>query len=101
MNVKILKLEQELKSPKTPTIEHNIEASEDFKCDQYGYMCKREVTLRKHMNTKHQLNLEEANIVIENDSNCQIKELEDKIEHLALDKARVECEVGKLKTEKE
>ena len=72
-------------------------------------MCKREVTLRKHMNTKHQLNHEEANIVIENDSNGkelkrakrQIKELEDKVEHLALGKARVECEVGKLRTENE
>ena len=46
-------------------------------------------------------------MVIENDSNAkelkrtklQIYELEDKVEHLAQGKARLECEVRKLMTE--
>ena len=70
-------------------------------------MCKREVILRKHTNTRHILNHEKVNIVIENDSNAkklkrtklQIYELEDKVEHQALGKARLECGVGKLMTE--
>ena len=49
------------------------------------------------MNTKHQLNHEEVNIVIENYCNekelkrakRQVKELKDKVEHLALGEARV------------
>ena len=107
MNVKIGMLEQELKALKIPSIEVNIVPSKDFKCEQCGYMCKTEVTLRKHMNTKHQFDHEEVNVVIQNDSDKkeltktkdQIKELEERVEKFTLSKSKVECEVGKLRAE--
>ena len=107
MNVKIERLEHELNTYKTPIIEVNNDTSEDFNCEKCGYVCKREATLRKHINTKHQLNDEEVNIVIHNESTDkelkkakrQIKELEDKVENLALGKAKADCEVNQLRTE--
>ena len=69
MQVKIERLEQELKTIKTPNIEVNNDTPADFKCDKCDYVCKREVTLRKHFNTKHQLDDKEVDIVIQNDSN--------------------------------
>ena len=62
MNVKIERLEHKLKTNKTPTIEVKHEASKYFKCEKCGYVCKREVTLWKHISTKHQLDDEEVNI---------------------------------------
>ena len=67
---------------------------------------KKEATLRKHINTKHQLDPEEVNIVIQNDSNekelkklkLENRELKEKVEHLALGKTKVECEVKQLQT---
>ena len=68
MNVKIGILEQELKTHKIPIVEVNNVPSKDFKCEICGYMCKTETTIRKHINTKHQLDTEEVNAVIQNDS---------------------------------
>ena len=59
------------------------------------------------MNTKHQLDIAEVEVVVKNSSNekevklarRQIKELEDKVENLSLGKARAECEVRSLKVE--
>ena len=107
MNVKIGILEQELKTHKIPIVEVNNVPSKDFKCEICGYMCKTETTLRKHINTKHQLDNEEVNAVIQNDSDKKelikakrhIKELEERVEHLTLSKTKVECEVGKLRAE--
>ena len=71
------------------------------------YVWEKEPTLRNHINTKHQLDNEEVNVVIQNYSDKkeltkakrQIKELQDRVEHLTLGKDRVECEVWKLKAE--
>ena len=51
--------------------------------------------------TKHQLDPDEVNIVIQNDSNknelkklkLENRELKEKVEHYALGKTKVECEV--------
>ena len=69
MQVKIERLEQDLKTYKTRNIEVNNDISADFKCDKCEYVCKREATLRKHFNTKHQLDGKEVDIVVQNDSN--------------------------------
>ena len=69
MQVKIERLEQDLKTYKTPNIEVNNDTAADFKCDKCEYVCKREATRRKHFNTKHQLDDKEVDIVIQNDSN--------------------------------
>ena len=37
---------------KNPTIEVNLD-NQTFKCDQCEYWCKLEITLKKHINTKH------------------------------------------------
>ena len=66
MQVKIERLEQDLKAYKTPNIEVNNDTAADFKCDKCDYVCKREATLRKHFNTKHQL--EEVDNVFQNGS---------------------------------
>ena len=107
IQVKIDGLEQELNNIKTPNIEVNNDTSAYFKCEKCGYVCKREATLGKHINPKHQLDDEEVYIVIQNDSNDRElkkanrlnKELEEKVEHLALGKARLECEASHLRTE--
>ena len=52
-----------------PTSEINVEASEEFKCDMCGVVYKKEATLRKYINTKHQLDPEEVDTIIQNDSN--------------------------------
>ena len=59
---------QELINQKTPTAESNIETSEEFKCDKCSYVCKREQILQKHITTKHQLEPEEVDVVIQNDT---------------------------------
>ena len=59
------------------------------------------------MNTKHQLDISEVEVVVKNSSNekelklasRQIKELEDKVENLSLGKARAKSEVKSLKVE--
>ena len=55
MNDKIKNLEKELQTNKTPTSDIKDVASEEFKCDKCGVVHKKEATLRKHINTKHQL----------------------------------------------
>ena len=47
INTKIKSLEQELIYQKTPTAKTNIVASEEYKCDNWSYVCKREQTRRK------------------------------------------------------
>ena len=69
MTVQIENLEKELQIQKTPTSETKDVASEEFKCDKCGVTYKKEATLRKHINTKHQLNPSEVDILIQNDSN--------------------------------
>ena len=53
LNVKIGNLEKELQTNKTQTSEINVVASEEFKCSMCGVVFQNEVTLRKHINTKH------------------------------------------------
>ena len=85
---------------------HDV-ASEEFKCDKCGVVHKKEATLRKHINTKHQLDPAEVDTLIQNDSNekelkkakCQIRELQDRVESLSLGKSRLECEGKSLKAE--
>ena len=69
---------------------------------------KKEATLRKHINTKHQLNLSEVDILIQNDFNGkqlkkarhEIRELKDMVENLTLrGKTKLDCEVKSLRTE--
>ena len=75
--------------------------------DKSSYGCKREATLHKHINTKHQLDPEEVEIVIQNESNTkdlkklklEHRELKEKVKHLALGKTKRECEVKRLQTE--
>ena len=69
MTVQIENLEKELQTHKTPTSEAKDVASEEFKCDKCGVAYKKEATLRKHINTKRQLDPAEVNILIQNDSN--------------------------------
>ena len=76
-------------------------------CDKCSYVCKREATLHKHINKNHQLDPEEIDIVYHKDSNkkelkklkLENRELKEKVEHLALGKTKVECEVKRLQTE--
>ena len=46
-----------------------FEASEEFKCDKCGVVYKKEVTLRKQINTKHQIDPSDVDVIINNDSN--------------------------------
>ena len=109
MSDKISNLEKEIKLLQTPTsvaVTSN-EVLDSFNCDECGYSCKREISLRKHMNTKHHLESKEVDKAVKNNSNekelkearFKIKELEDKVEHITLSKSRVECEVNKLRVE--
>ena len=101
-NIKIL--EQQLRDHKTPTTEINLDASHEFRREKCSYIFKREATLCKHIKTKHQLDLEEVDIVFQNDSNEKElkklnlgkRELKEKVEQLALGKTKVECEVKRL-----
>ena len=107
MSVKIENLEKELKNHQTPRTETYNMSTEDFKCDKCGVVYKKEATLIKHMNTKHQLDIAEVEVVVKNSSNekelklarRQIKELEDKVESLSLGKARAEAEVRSNRVE--
>ena len=69
MTIKIEDLEKELQPQKTPQSESKDVASEEFKCDKCGVVYKKEVTLRKHINTKHQIAPSDIDIIIQNDSN--------------------------------
>ena len=107
MTVQIENLEKELQIQKTPRSETKDVASEEFKCDKCGVTYKKEATLRKHINTKHQLNPSEVDILIQNDSNGkelkkarhEIRELKDMVENLTLGKTKLDCEVKSLRTE--
>ena len=107
LNVKIGNLEKDLQTNKTQTSELNVVASEEFRCDMCGVIYKKEATLRKHINTKHQLDPEEVDTIIQNDSNekelktakRQIRELPDKVEDLTLGKTKLACEIKSLKAE--
>ena len=107
LNVKIGNLEKELQTNKTQTSEINVVASEEFKCDMCGVVYKKEATLRKHINTKHQLDPAEVDTIIQNDSNKkelkkakrQIRELQDKVEDLTLGQTKLKCEAKSLKAE--
>ena len=48
--------------------------SDEFKCDICGYKCSKEVTLRKHTNTKHKIKAknEEVNETSVCDSECSL-----------------------------
>ena len=102
MNVQIGIVELTLKT-------HKIHFVKDFKCKICCYMCKTETTLRNQINTKDQLDTEELNAVIQNYSDKKelikgkyhIKELEERVEHLTLSKTKVECEVAKLRAERD
>ena len=70
LNVKIGNLEKELQTKKNQTSEINVVASEEFKCDMCGVIYKKkEATLKKHINTKHQLDPAEVDTNIQNDFN--------------------------------
>ena len=107
LNVKIGNLEKELQTNKTQTSETKGLDSEKFKCDKCGVVYKKEATLRKHINTKHELDPAEVDTIIQNDSNekelkkakRQIRELQDRVEDLTLGKTKLECEVKSLKAE--
>ena len=107
MTIKIEDLEKELQTQKTPISESKDVASEEFKCDKCGVVNKKEVTLRKHINTKHQIDPSDVDIIIQNNSNEKelkkarhhTRELEDRVENLTLVNSRLECEVRSLKKE--
>ena len=68
---------------------------------------QQKATLKEHMNTKHQLDITDVEVVVQNCFNenklkvtkQQIKELQDKVEDLSIGKARAECNVRILKVE--
>ena len=80
MSVKIENIEKELKNHQTPTLNMS---TEDFKCDKCGVVYKKEATLIKHMNTKHQLYIAEIEVVVKNISNEKSRIRETK--HLSTD----------------
>ena len=100
ISVKISNLEKELKKHQNPGTETYNVSTEDFKCEKCGVAYNnKKVTLRKHINTKHQLNSVKTSC---NEKEHKIakqplKDLNDKVEYLSLRKARAECEVGRLK----
>ena len=47
INTKIKSLEQELIYQKTPAAKTNIDASEEYKCNNWSYVCKREQIFRR------------------------------------------------------
>ena len=55
MTVKFANLEKEIQSHKAPSSKTKAVASEEFKFDKCGVVYKKEATLRRHINTKHQL----------------------------------------------
>ena len=63
-----------------------------FKCDECGYICKRENSPAKPTNTKHQLYSAKANL--------KIRQFKEEVEHLTLGKYRVELTVCRLKDRK-
>ena len=78
-----------------------------YSCHKCGVLYKKEATLRKHINTKHQIDPAEVYTIIKNDSNekelkkakHQVRELQDRVEDLTLGKTKLECEVNSLKAE--
>ena len=71
MSDKISNLEKEIKLLQTPTsvaITSN-EVPDSFKCDECGNSCERKISLRKHFNTKHNLESKEVDKVVKNNSN--------------------------------
>ena len=113
MSEKVAKLEKEIKtmiiSPLNAAEVNTNHPPDNFKCDQCDYFCKKEVTLKKHMNTKHQVEPEDLDIVVKNitnekdlkEANRRIKEFEAQVEDLNLSKAKAECEARRSKLEAE